>query len=1198
MRLALLALFTLACQTILVAQVYETPEKAKQDPDFELQGEYVDSTRGLQVVALGDGEFQVVTYTDGLPGAGWNGKQKKTIEVDADAVEALLSNFDRVDRKSPTLGAKPPNGSVVLFDGSQQSLNDHWKKGAKLSEDGLLMEGCTSIDTFRDYSLHLEFRTPFMPSARGQARGNSGVYHQGRFETQVLDSFGSEGKSDETGGIYTIREPDLNMCLPPLVWQTYDVDFTAARYDDAGKKTTNATLTVKLNGVVVQRDVPLPNITRAAPNKEGPSDGPIFLQDHGNPVRFRNIWVMPRDLEAEALRPIVPGFERFHASGSDAAAGGRLLIGELNCASCHAIDDKLVSLIDTKSAPNLNDVGTRVYADWMAQFIAQPHAVKPGTTMPDVMGAMNDAQRREAAEAMTHFLVGGDVVELDDKTGDAKKGEKLFHESGCVACHMPRNGKKVNPATSIPLTGIEKKYSRTSLETFIKDPLSVRSSGRMPQLELEKANWRHVAQYLTADSSLTNPSSAKKPAEPNLRFSAFHKGGNQLPDLTDLNADKSGVSKGFDLSVAGKSNQFSLSFSGFLPIEKSGEFRFRLGSDDGSRLFIDDKEVINNDGVHPHKTADAKVKLDAGVHAIRVDYFDGGGETSLELKWSGAGVAMQPIDRFLVLDRDSPMPKRLADAADSVGFVYDETKAKRGQQLFGELGCAACHTKEIDGKRMTSTLSAPALANCDLGKGCLTSTKSNAPNFDLTSVQTTAIAAAVGKEEVRETPQSRLAHTMKMLNCYACHARDGVGGPESDRNALFVSTIPEMGDEGRLPPPLDGVGDKLREDWIDHVVSQGDKSRPYMKTFMPKFGKGSTKGLARAIATIDQKSEATIAKIDGSAKEQVAFGRKMVGAKGLACVSCHTYGGFQSTGIQAIRLDTMTQRIRPDWFHRYLPNPQIYRPGTRMPTGFPDGKSTVPDVYDGDPAKQISAIWTYLAKGAKGGVPEGIVGGMKELKPIDRPIIYRNFIESVSPRGIAVGYPEKANLCWDADTMSLALLWQDRFIDASKHWDGRGQGSQIPLGGGVLRWEADSPFALLENPQTAWPNTKAKERGYRFLGYRLDEQGRPTFRYRTTDATVEDTPLPKPSQPVASFDRQLKVIPLGNSASTNSASGTLYFRAAVGKSIQHTDDGAFALGDGTIVRVSGEPILRNIDGTMEVIVPVAGAVTIKQSIIW
>ena len=175
---------------VLQAQVYDTPKKAAEDPDFALQGEYTDSTRGLQVIALGDGNFRVVVYTDGLPGAGWNGKDKQQLELDADQLEAMVSKFQRVERKSPTLGVKPPVGAVVLFDGTPESLKKHWKEGARITDDALLMEGCTSTDTFGDYSMHLEFRLPYMPKARGQGRGNSGLYHQGRYETQVLDSFG------------------------------------------------------------------------------------------------------------------------------------------------------------------------------------------------------------------------------------------------------------------------------------------------------------------------------------------------------------------------------------------------------------------------------------------------------------------------------------------------------------------------------------------------------------------------------------------------------------------------------------------------------------------------------------------------------------------------------------------------------------------------------------------------------------------------------------------------------------------------------------------------------------------------------------------------------------------------------------------------------------------------------------------------
>jgi hypothetical protein len=130
-----------------------------------------------------------------------------------------------------------------------------------------------------------------MPYARGQGRANSGCYLQGRYEVQILDSFGLEGKNNECGGIYTIKDPDVNMCFPPLAWQTYDIDYTAAKYDESGKKTAHARMTVKHNGVLIHENVELTKATTAAPVKEGPEPGPIYIQDHGNPIRFRNIWV-------------------------------------------------------------------------------------------------------------------------------------------------------------------------------------------------------------------------------------------------------------------------------------------------------------------------------------------------------------------------------------------------------------------------------------------------------------------------------------------------------------------------------------------------------------------------------------------------------------------------------------------------------------------------------------------------------------------------------------------------------------------------------------------------------------------------------------------------------------------------------------------------------------------------------------------
>lgn len=197
-----------------------------------------------------------------------------------------LCVFNKVQRTSPTMGAKPPEGAVVLFDGTSADKFS----GGRMTPDGLLMEGATSHQKFQSYTLHLEFLIPYEPSKRGQGRGNSGYYAQGRYEVQILDSFALPPQSNECGGIYGVAAPALPMSYPPLSWQTYDVDFTAAEYKD-GQKVKNARMTVRHNGVEVHRDVEVPHATTAAPVPEGPEPGPIYLQNHGNPVRFRNIWV-------------------------------------------------------------------------------------------------------------------------------------------------------------------------------------------------------------------------------------------------------------------------------------------------------------------------------------------------------------------------------------------------------------------------------------------------------------------------------------------------------------------------------------------------------------------------------------------------------------------------------------------------------------------------------------------------------------------------------------------------------------------------------------------------------------------------------------------------------------------------------------------------------------------------------------------
>ncbi len=318
---ALLLAMTLSAMAAGPGKAVTDPAQA--GPEFALQGEYVGAIRtrdgelkrGAQIIALGDGKFRGVGYAGGLPGAGWDKSEKHT--ADGELVDGILTfradnpeikvtvsdgvitianaqgdaigTLKKICRKSPTLGAKPPEWAVVLFDGTTA---ENFENG-RITDDGLLMQGVTSKQEFGSFKMHMEFRTPFMPKARGQGRGNSGFYAQGRYEVQILDSFGLEGRDNECGGIYSVGPPAVNMCLPPLSWQTYDVDYTAAEYKD-GKKVRNASITVRHNGVLIHENQELPHSTTASPLGEGPELGPVFLQDHGNPVRFRNIWVVQK----------------------------------------------------------------------------------------------------------------------------------------------------------------------------------------------------------------------------------------------------------------------------------------------------------------------------------------------------------------------------------------------------------------------------------------------------------------------------------------------------------------------------------------------------------------------------------------------------------------------------------------------------------------------------------------------------------------------------------------------------------------------------------------------------------------------------------------------------------------------------------------------------------------------------------------
>jgi len=344
----LLAAFGFASPALL-AQQKDKPKEVWTDPadstlpiDFKIQGEYAATNLGVQVIALGKGEFQAVVLRGGLPGAGWDGKNKSLLAGMLDGEVAKFKAADgkrkylaqkpeefsatskyppmgheeaytgtangtifslggigeavelkKVQRKSPTLGAKAPDGALVLFDGTNK---DEWTAGRVDDTTKFLNTDGGDINTkkkFNNYTMHLEFMLPYRPDARGQGRGNSGFYQVLMYEVQILDSFGLDGKNNECGGVYQKADSKVNMCLPPLVWQTYDAEFTNA-VNEAGKVVKNSRLTLKLNGVVVQDDLEIKGKTGGARNDPEGTPGPIQLQGHGNPLQYRNIWIVEK----------------------------------------------------------------------------------------------------------------------------------------------------------------------------------------------------------------------------------------------------------------------------------------------------------------------------------------------------------------------------------------------------------------------------------------------------------------------------------------------------------------------------------------------------------------------------------------------------------------------------------------------------------------------------------------------------------------------------------------------------------------------------------------------------------------------------------------------------------------------------------------------------------------------------------------
>lgn len=937
---------------------------------------------------------------------------------------------------------------------------------------------------------------------------------------------------------------------------------------------------------------------------------------------------------------------------SKALAGG-VLTAELQCVRCHAAPGQIVSYLNTRSAPHLESLGKNVSPDWIRDFIGDPYQTKAGTGHPDMFHSVPEAGRSEKIENLTHFIKysSGGAEEIADKDAvgadpyQMETGRRLFHQVGCVACHAPQEPVSAfakqesgsedffgledlkdedQPAEdaapqsdwknlesqSIPLGNLARKTTVAALAEYLQDPKANRPWSRMPNLGLTEREARSIAMYLLREQApgMYDPN-AQLNKIAGVRYQYFETSAQTagFPAILDSGEPKkTGILATFGIDAREREENFGFRFTGLVRIREAGQYTFYTASDDGSEFYINGEHLVKNGGDHGRTEKSGSMHLNAGDHPFILTYYNRGGGFELDVYYAGPGIEKQPIPANALFNLGQQM-KPTAPMA----MEINADRIQAGAQIYSQLQCVNCHgSTTITAKSWEYPKAAdtPFLElDLDACGSCVDALAGpDKPKYNWSSEQRQSVAhfiASVKSSTEAPSAQAQLTHRMAQLNCFACHQRDGLGGP-SDLRREYFQTLGEadLGDEGRIPPLLENAGAKLKKSWLMEVLNEGAKARPYMATRMPKFEQDAA-FLVNHFVTVDHQSGAGSDPVEDYDITAGKYGRKLVGAvNGLSCVTCHTFGEYPSLGIPAMSLTLMERRLNKSWFKEYMVDPARFRPGTRMPTFWPDGKAVNKQVLDGNTSKQLDAIWMYLSRREEADPPPGLVQGQMEIVASNEAVIYRHFIQDAGSRAIGVGYPEKANLAWDANQLRLALIWHGPFIDAARHRIGRGTGYEGPLGNNVRKFAAGPNFAMLENPQTTpWPDTAEKSAGYEMRGYILDDVRRPTFLYSLGDIQFSEKFTATSQALDATFKRELTV---------KSTAGTpdqqLWFRAAAGSEIEASGNGGYRIDQSMIIQLKStpgsQPVIRSINGQKELLVPVRflknGEFKITQEILW
>lgn len=495
----------------------------------------------------------------------------------------------------------PPSDALVLFDGRDLSKwkvdprkdtppgddKPRWKVENGYVEITPKGGGIRTRDTFKgDYQLHLEWRTPDVVTGNGQGRGNSGVFIGGFPEIQVLDSFQNDTYPDgQAAGLYGHYPPMVNASRKPGEWQIYDILFERASATTGGK----ARLTVIHNGAVV-------HYLREFASRQ--QEGDIALQDHNNPVRYRNIWLRPLRVD-----PDVKGTKPAAAPGS--AGRPKAGKGEQGKATVAAGAQSEVVTIKTMTAQMKYD---------LSEF-----TVRPGQAVKLVF---------ENGDDLPHNLVfcqpGTNTAEMAMKQME-KPEEALKRNWLPDDRRIWLNSKLLNPheRQELSFTAPEKPGDYPYVCTFPGHALTM--NGRMKVLPLGEGL-------------------------KGLKFALYLGKWDRLPDFTKLKPHREGAVPDnlIDIKLDDYKNEFGVVFTGRLNAPRTGSYRFYLTGDDGVRIKVDGKTVVEYDGIHPAgDIKEGSIQLQQGEHEFRYEYFQGGGEIFAFAAWKGANFDITPLSAWL-----------------------------------------------------------------------------------------------------------------------------------------------------------------------------------------------------------------------------------------------------------------------------------------------------------------------------------------------------------------------------------------------------------------------------------------------------------------------------------------------------------------------------------------------------------------------